>query len=168
MVRGFLALLIGATLAAGCADATAEPQPPVGPARDAAVLTAVITSVADLPSEPEVLPVVYAVGVQGTIDIGVQAAVASSLVEVCDLRFADDPSEAFEEIDGELVVRVGAVLLVIGPVPLDGDEIEVAVSRQLSGADKEDLVVNVVRRDMEWLVTDVTDVSTVASETNQA
>jgi hypothetical protein len=162
MIRGFLALLVGALVAAGCAETTVDPQPPVGPARDAAVLTIVIASVAELPSEPDLLPVVYAVGVQGTIDIGVQAAVAAKLVDVCDLRFADDPAEAFEEIDGELVVREGAVLLVIGPVPSQGEELEIAVSRQSSDQDKTDLIVTVVLRDVEWQVTDVTVVERVA------
>jgi hypothetical protein len=162
MVRGFVALLIGALMATGCADGALDPQPPAGPARDAAVLTAVITSVAELPTEPEVLPVVYAVGVHGTIDIGVQAAVAASLVEVCDLRFADDPAEAFEEIDGVVQVREGAVLLVIGTVPLEGDELEVAVSRQTLDQDKEELLVTVVLRDLEWLVTKVTTAERVA------
>jgi hypothetical protein len=166
MVRGFLALLIGALLATGCADGTSDPQPPAGPAREAAVLTAVITSVAELPTEPGVLPgvlpVVYAVGVQGTIDIGVQASVAASLMEVCDLRFADDPAEAFEEIDGVVQVREGAVLLVIGTVPLEGDELGVAVLRQSSDQDKEELTVTVVLRDLEWLVTKVTTTERVA------
>jgi hypothetical protein len=162
MVRGFLALLIGAMVAAGCADGTVEPQPPVGSARDAAVLTAVITAVADLPTQPEVLPVVYAVGVQGTIDIGVQASVAASLVEACDLRFADDPAEAFEVIEGESQVREGAVLLVIGTVPAEGDALEVAVWRQTTGQDKEEFIVAVVLQDLEWLVTEVNAVESVA------
>jgi hypothetical protein len=157
-----MALLIGALVAVGCAESAVDPQPPSGPARDAAVLTAVIAAVAELPTELEVLPVVYAVGVQGTIDIGVQASVAASLLEACDLRFADDPAEAFEEIDGELHVREGAVLLVIGTVPTQGDELEVAVTRQTSFQDKQELMVTVVLEDLEWHVTEVTTVERVA------
>ena len=171
MVRGFLALLLGVVVVVGCADGTVDPQPPSGTARAAAVLTAVITTVAELGPEPEVVPVVYAVGSQGTIEIEIQAAVAGKLVDLADLRFADDPAEAFEEIDGESQIREGAILLVIGAVPdapddpdatSGSDEAEVAVTRHLSAEFSEDLVVSLVRRDLEWVVTQVVIVDVIA------
>jgi hypothetical protein len=174
MVRRFLALLLGAVVVVGCSDTNADPQPPSGTARAAAVLTAVVTTVAELRPDPEVLPVVYAVGSQGTMEIEIQAAVAGSLVDLVDLRFADDPGEAFEEIDGESRIREGGILLVIGTVSPasdsgeDSDEVEVAVTRHLSAEFSEDLVVSVMRRDLEWVVTEVVivDVVAVSSPTN--
>ncbi len=174
MVRRFLALLLGAVVVVGCSDPNADPQPPSGTARAAAVLTAVVTTVAELGPDPEVLPVVYAVGSQGTMEIEIQAAVAGSLVDLVDLRFADDPAEAFEEIDGELQIREGGILLVIGTVPpasdpgADSDEVEVSVTRHLSAEFSEDLVVSVIHRGLEWVVTEVVlaDVVAVSSPTN--
>lgn len=156
MVRRFLALLLGALVVAGCTDFAAEPEPPVGSARDAAILTAVIASVAELAPEPAVVPIVYVVGVQGTMEIEVQAAVAANLMDMCDLRFADDPAEAFEEIDSEKRLRAGAVLLVIGPVPSEEQQqVEVAVTRLTATDFSEDLIVTVALRDLDWMVTEV-------------
>jgi hypothetical protein len=123
------------------------------------VLTAVISSVAELAPEPEAAPVVYVVGIQGTLDIEVQAAVAMNLVGLCDLRFADDSSEAFEELEGELRLREGALLLVIGPVASEGDQVEVAVTRHVAADFSEDLLVVANRQDLDWAVTEVTVVA---------
>jgi hypothetical protein len=170
MVRRFLALLLGAVVVVGCADPAADPQPPSEAARAASVLTAIITTVAELGPDPEVLPVVYAVGSQGTMEIEIQAAVAGNLVDLVDLRFADDPAEAFEEINGESQIREGAILLVIGEVPAapdqgadpQVDEVELVVTRHLSGEFSEDLLVSAVRRDLEWVVTQVVVVDVIA------
>ena len=166
MVRRFLVVLLGALVAAGCTDAATDPQPPSGAARDAAVLTAVISSVAELAPEPEVAPVVYAVGIQGTLEIEVQAAVAMSLMGLCDLRFADDSSEAFEEVDGELRLREGATLLVIGSVASEGDQVEVPVTRYVAADFSEDLLVVANRQNLDWAVSDVT-VVTVSSASSE-
>ncbi len=166
MVRGFLLVLLGALLAAGCTDTTTDPPPPSGAARDAGALTAVIVSVAELTPEPETSPVVYVVGSQGTFGIEVQAAVAINLVGLCDLRFADDPSEAFEEIDGELRLREGALLLAVGPVPSEGDQLEVSVTRHVAADFSEDLIVAIVRQDLDWAVTDVTVAEVIASSSS--
>jgi hypothetical protein len=155
MVRRFLALLLGVLVVAGCAELPVEPEPLVGSARDAAILTGVIASVAELAPEPAVAPIVYVVGVQGTLEIEVQATVAANLMDMCDLRFADDPAEAFEEVDGEWRLRAGAVLLVIGSVPSEEQQVEVAVIRQTAAGFSEDLIVTVTLRDLDWTVTEV-------------
>ena len=142
-------------MVAGCADFAAKPQPPVGSARDAAILTAVIASVAELAPEPAVAPIVYVVGVQGALEIEVQAAVAANLVDMCDLRFADDPAEAFEEIDGERRLREEAGLLVIGLVPSEVEQVEVAVTRHTAADFSEDLIVAITLQNLDWTVTDV-------------
>jgi hypothetical protein len=163
MVRRFWLVVLGALLATGCTDTAADPQPPSGAARDAGVLTAVIVSVAELTPEPEKAPVVYVVGSQGTLGIEVQAAVAMNLANICDLRFADDPSEAYEEIDGELRLREGALLLEVGAVPSEGDQVEVAVTRHVAADFSEDLVVVTVLQDLDWAVTEVTVTEVSAS-----
>jgi hypothetical protein len=79
------------------------------------------------------LPVVYVAAADGeTIDVGVQAKVAEETVDVADVRFADDSSEAFDEgVDGAPVIDDGSLLLV-GAMPEPAPTIEVEVLRYLA------------------------------------
>ena len=79
------------------------------------------------------LPVIYVAAADGeTIDIGVQANVAEQTVDVADVRFADDSSEAFDDgVDGAPVIDDGSLLLV-GAMPEPAPTIEVEVLRYLA------------------------------------
>ncbi len=79
------------------------------------------------------LPVIYVAAADGeTIDVGVQASVAEATVEVADVRFADDSSEAFDDgIDGAPVIDDGSLLLV-GAMPEPEPTIEVEVLRYVA------------------------------------
>jgi len=64
------------------------------------------------------LPVIYVVAADGaTIDVGVQASVAAATVDIADVRFADEMTEAFDDgLDGAPVIDHG-VLLLVGAMP---------------------------------------------------
>jgi hypothetical protein len=81
----------------------------------------------------EQLPVIYVVAADGeTIDVGVQADVAAATVDVADVRFADEPAEAFDdELDGEPVIADG-VMLLMGAMPDPAPVIDVELMRYLS------------------------------------
>lgn len=154
-------MVLGALWGIGCTADSPGPQDPVGPAREAGIVAAVITATAELAEDPEELPVVYVVGDQGTPDIEVQASVATLLQGSADLRFADEDAEAFEEVDGVSRLREGAMLLVIGEVPAEGDEVEVTVTRHRDPDLVEELRVTLVRSDLAWIAADVSAVAAV-------
>jgi len=79
------------------------------------------------------LPVIYVVAADGaTIDVGVQASVAAAAVDIADVRFADESSEAFDsKIEGEPVIDQG-VMLLVGAIPDPARAIDVELLRYLS------------------------------------
>jgi hypothetical protein len=146
----WLALVGVASLLLSCGEATAIE----GTARRSAVIEQLIREiVGDEPVEPETGPVVYVLGVDGTISIEVQASVAASLVDDIDVRFADERSEAIVEVSDEQVVRDDGILLVIGDIPEEGRTIDVEVERYRSLDDRDRVVVSLRWRDPEWTVT---------------
>jgi hypothetical protein len=78
------------------------------------------------------LPVVYVAAADGTtIDVGVQASVAAATVDIADVRFADESSEAFDsDIDDEPVIDQG-VMLLVGAIPEPARTIDVELVRYL-------------------------------------
>jgi len=78
------------------------------------------------------LPVVYVAAADGaTIDVGVQASVAAATVDIADVRFADESSEAFDSgIDDEPVIDQG-VMLLVGAIPEPAPTIDVELVRYL-------------------------------------
>jgi hypothetical protein len=76
------------------------------------------------------LPVIYVAAADGaTIDVGVQASVAAATVDIADVRFADESSEAFDSgIDGEPVIDQG-VMLLVGAIPDPARTIDVELLR---------------------------------------
>jgi hypothetical protein len=76
------------------------------------------------------LPVIFVVPGDGaTIDVGVQADVASAMVDTATVRFADDIGDAFEsDVEGE-PVRDDGVMLLVGPIPEPRRTISVEVDR---------------------------------------
>lgn len=89
-----------------------------------------------------VVPVVFVVAEDGTtIDVGVQAQVAEATTEWATVRFADQPSEAFNpDVDGE-PVRDDGVMLLVGAIPDPAPAVEVSVTRYTSVDDSETLLV---------------------------
>lgn len=138
----------------GCTEADPVEE---GSARDAAVVEQVVRELAGRPPEPDALPVVFVMGVDGTIGIEVQAAVAAGLVDEVDVRFADERSEAIDEGDEARPVRDDGVLLVVHDVPVEGQEIEVQVDRYEAFEDGRRMVVSLQFVEPEWVVTGSTE-----------
>ena len=140
------AVLIGG----GCSGSAADGES----SRDAAVVEAVIRTLVDgMPTEPDVKPVVYVVGVDGAaIPIDVQAAVAAALVDELEVRFADDREEAILDDVEEMPVRDDGMLIAIGSVPPEGNEVDVAVERYVDEGDHAEMLFSLRRRNQQWAV----------------
>jgi hypothetical protein len=80
-----------------------------------------------------VLPVVFVASGDGsTIDVGVQAAVAEATSDWATVRFADQPSDAFDPgLEGE-PVRENGVMLLVGPLPDAAPSVEIQVIRSVA------------------------------------
>ncbi len=78
------------------------------------------------------LPVIYVVAADGaTIAVGVQASVAAATVDIADVRFADESTEAFDTgLDGSPVIDHG-VMLLVGAMPDPARTIDVDLLRYL-------------------------------------
>jgi hypothetical protein len=91
-----------------------------------------------------VVPVVFVAADDGsTIDVGVQAEVAEATADWVNVRFADQPSETFDEsVEGQ-PVREDGVMLLVGPLPEAAPTIELSVVRYVAADDSESLLVEV-------------------------
>lgn len=91
-----------------------------------------------------VAPVVFVAADDGsTIDVGVQAEVAEATTDWATVRFADQPSEAFNpNLEGQ-PVRDNGVMLLVGPLPDAAPSIEVGVVRYVAADDSESFVVQI-------------------------
>jgi hypothetical protein len=105
------------------------------------------------------LPVIFVVAGDGTtIDVGVQADVASAMVDTATVRFADDVGDAFDpDVDGE-PVRDDGVMLLVGPIPEARRTIVVDVDRYHTVDDWEALQMEITA-DAQPTGTDDEDVS---------
>ncbi len=92
-----------------------------------------------------ILPVVFVVAGEGTtIDVGVQADVASATVDWATVRFADDIAETFDpDLEGE-PVRDDGVMLLIGPIPEPARSIELDMVRYVAIDASEPLTLEIV------------------------
>lgn len=90
------------------------------------------------------LPVIYVAAAEGgTIDVGVQAEVASATVDVATVRFADEATEAFDDgVEGQPVIDEGSMLLV-GPMPEPAPSVVVELLRYLSADESEAFVIEI-------------------------
>ena len=90
------------------------------------------------------LPVIYVVAAEGgTIDVGVQAEVASATVDLATVRFADEATEAFDDdAEGQPVIDDGSMLLV-GPVPEPAPSVLVELLRYVSADESEAFIVEI-------------------------
>jgi hypothetical protein len=90
------------------------------------------------------LPVIFVVAGDGaTIDVGVQAEVASAMVDTATVRFADDAEDAFDpDVEGE-PVRDSGVMLLVGPIPEARRTISVEVDRYQTVDDWEALQMEI-------------------------
>lgn len=150
-----LAVVLVAAGVAGC-DGSARDEM----SRDAQVYVVTIRDVVaeePPPADPDVLPVVYVIGV-GEEDIAadIQADVAAELKDEVDVRFADARAEAVLADDDEVPVRDHGVLVAIGALAPESDEdvVDVEVEVYRSEADWSRVVLTVGRRSSsQWTVT---------------
>ena len=150
-----LAVVLVAAGLAGC-DGSARDEM----SRDAQVYVVTIRDVVaeePPPADPDVLPVVYVIGV-GEEDIAadIQADVAAELKDEVDVRFADARAEAVLADDDDVPVRDHGVLMAIGALAPESDEdvVDVEVEIYRSEADWSRVVLTVGRRSSsQWTVT---------------
>jgi hypothetical protein len=128
-----VALVIGVT---ACGNDDAPDSSDVDPA---AALTAIVEWQAGeqepvLDDNGEVqLPVIYVAAADGgTIDVGVQADVAESTVDIATVRFTDDQGDAFDGDLDDQPVREQGVMLLVGPMPEPGPDVLIDVTRYSS------------------------------------
>jgi hypothetical protein len=147
-----LALTLGSVVGAGC-DGSGED----GVSRDAQVYVATIRDILanqPRPADPDVLPVVYVVGVGETkIPADVQAEVAVELDEDADIRFADQRSEAMLEKEEHVPIRDQGLLVALGELPPEADPVNLAVEVYRSEEDWSKVVLTVDRGSSQWTVT---------------
>jgi hypothetical protein len=143
------------TAAVGCAGADAD-----GASRDAQLYVAAIREVlADQPPppKPDVLPVVFVVGVGETrIAADVQAEVAVELDDDADISFADSRDEAILVDEEHAPVKHEGVLLAVGELPSEDDDADTAlvdVEIYRSQRDSSNVVMTLSRRSSHWDVT---------------
>jgi hypothetical protein len=151
-----LVVALSGAVGAGCGGSAED-----GVSRDAQLYVAAIREVLAVqppPPEPDVLPVVFVVGVGETkIPAEVQAEVAVELDDYADIRFADARDEAILEDQEHAPVRDEGVLLAVGELPGGDDEqmdtalVDVEVYR--SDQDSSSVVLTIARRSSHWAVT---------------
>lgn len=139
-----VAVLAAAAVLAACGDDDDDPvvEPPTAstlpsvPKPD--VLVTAIRHVADLrPPDDDKLPVVYVVAVgENGIGAGLQADVASALLDDIDVRFADERSEAVDDSEEGAPVIDGGVLMLVGDVPDQAEPVSIAVEVYYDEADR--------------------------------
>jgi hypothetical protein len=106
------------------------------------------------------LPVVYVVPLgDSDIDAAVQAEVASELRDVADVRFADERSEALDEDEPGMPVRDSGVLIAVGDVAEEGQQVDVEVEVYRSDDDWSTRVFTFSRRSSQWTVTSTSVIS---------
>ncbi len=111
------------------------------------------------------LPVIYIVSADGeTIDVGVQADVAASTVDIATVRFADDSGDSFDaDLDDE-PVRDDGVMLLIGAMPPPAPTMTVDLRRYI-GADRSESFQLEIAKDAGTEVTTGRSAATVTSAT---
>jgi len=140
------AVVAALSVVAGCSG---DDDPVAGVVGHAAAFTALVEWQAD-EQEPVLddsgeaqLPVIYVAAAEGgTIDVGVQAEVASATVDVATVRFADEAAEAFDDVEGQPVIDGGSMLLV-GPMPEPAPSVVVELLRYLSADESEPFIVEI-------------------------
>jgi hypothetical protein len=147
-----LVVALGGVVGAGC-DGSGEQ----GVSRDAQVYIATIRDVLDEqppPVDPDVLPVVYVVGVGETkIPAVIQAEVAGELDGDADIRFADKRAEAMLEGEEHVPVRDDGVLIALGELPPETDPVHMDVEVYRSDQDSSKVVLTISRGSSQWAVT---------------
>jgi hypothetical protein len=146
------AVVLAALAIVGCGGSTKDEI-----SRDAQVYVATIRDVlAEQPpaEPPDVLPVVYVVGVgEERIPAGVQAEVAAALDEDAEIRFADKREEALQSDKEHVPVRDDGLLVAVGEVAPDVDPVVVHVEIYRSEADWSRVVLTIGKQSSQWTVT---------------
>jgi hypothetical protein len=146
------AVAVASAVGAGCGGSGGEEL-----SRDAQVYVAAIRDVLaeePAPDDPDVLPVVYVVGVgEERIAADVQAEVAAELHDDADVRFADERSEAVMKDEADEPVRDDGVLLAVGALAAEGDPVELEVEVYRSDVDSSNVVLTIEGGASQWTVT---------------
>jgi hypothetical protein len=157
-----LAVVLVAAGVVGC-----DGSDPEAMSRDAQVYVVTIRDVVaeePPPADPDVLPVVYVIGVgEDDIAADIQADVAAELKDEVDVRFADARAEALLADDDEVPVRDHGVLVAVGALAPESDEdaVDVEVEVYRSEADWSRVVLTVGRQSSsQWAVTSTSVVPT--------
>jgi hypothetical protein len=155
-------VILVALAVAGC-DGSSKDEA----SRDAQVYVATIRDVLaeQAPADrPDVLPVVYVVGVgEKRITAVVQAEVAAALDDDAEIRFADKREEALDTGKEHAPVRDQGVLVAVGEVPPDTNPVDVHVEIYRSDDDWSKLVLTIGRQSSQWTVTSESVVPTEGS-----
>jgi hypothetical protein len=145
-------VVVAAAFGAGCDGPHSEDL-----SRDAQVYLAAIRDVLDeepAPDDPEVLPVVFVVGVgEERIDASVQAEVVAELDEDAEVQFADARSEVVLKDEADTPVRDDGLLIAVGDLAPEGDPVDIAVEVYRSDVDWSKRVFTVERVSSQWTVT---------------
>ena len=146
------AVAVVTVVGAGCGGSGGEEL-----SRDAQVYVAAIRDVLTEeppPEDPDMLPVVYVVGVgEERIPADVQADVAAELHDDADVRFADERSEAVLKDEADAPVRDDGLLLAVGALAPEGDPVVLEVEVYRSDVDWSNLVLTIEGGTSQWTVT---------------
>jgi len=150
---------VGSVASAGCDGSGGDEV-----SRDAQVYVATVREVlADQPApeDPDVLPVVFVVGVgEHPIPADVQASVAVELDADANVEFADDRADVILEGEDDAPVRDDGVLIAVGDLAEDVDPVQLDVEIYRSEAEWSNVVLTVARRSSQWTVTSTSVVPT--------
>lgn len=131
--RALITYVVVALLVVGGACGSSADDPADGDGRTAAMYESILEWVLEAvptPADDEDLPVIYVVSrAEDEIDIDVQVAVIEALEPVAVIRFADSRDEAVDDEEPNRPVRADAVLVGLGAVPPEGDEVDVYAER---------------------------------------
>lgn len=153
-----LMTVVTAALGVACgdsADPTSDPPEPPGAAAYAVVIARFLPPALD----PDELPVVYVVPVNGeALALDVQVDVIDRLAEVSDVRFVDDVRAAVDEDSSDLPPRDHGTLVGLGRFSADGPyTVRVELYRGLDRVDGR--LITVRNEDGNWVVIDAETVT---------
>lgn len=93
-------------------------------------------------------PVIYIASADGeTIDVGVQADVAESTIDIATVRFTDESGDAFDDDLADRPVRDDGVMLLVGALPDAAPSVLVDVVRYLGVDRSEPLQLEIAHAD---------------------
>lgn len=145
-------MVVAAATSVGCGGPRSEEL-----SRDAQVYIAAIRDVVSEeppPADPEMLPVVFVIGVgEEQIEASVQAEVVGELDDDVDVEFADARSEVVLQDEADAPVRDDGLLIAVGALAPEGDPVDIAVEVYRSDVDWSKRVFTMELVSSQWTVT---------------